>query len=104
MGNASPDAHELPIQRDEDDRGGRYSVRREGHEAEMIYTFADDDVISIDHTGVPTPLRGRGIAKALVARGVDDARREGRRIIARCPFARAQIERHPEWRRMLVED
>lgn len=43
-------------------------------------------------------LRGRGAGQALVLRAVEDARREGFRMLPLCPFARAQFDRNPEWR------
>jgi predicted GNAT family acetyltransferase len=36
-----------------------------------------------------------------VRQGVEDARRDGIVIIPLCPFAKAQIERHPEWQDVL---
>jgi predicted GNAT family acetyltransferase len=32
-----------------------------------------------------------------VRQAIEDARREGFAIIPLCPFAKAQIGRHPEW-------
>lgn len=81
--------------------GGRWMVVVDGHEAEMTYSRASAVLIIIDHTGVPDALRGRGVGQALVLRGVEDARREGFRILPLCPFAKAQFERHPEWRDVL---
>lgn len=81
--------------------GGRWVVVVEGHEAEMTYSRASATLIIIDHTEVPDALRGRGVGQALVLRAVEDARREGFRIIPLCPFAKAQFERHAEWRDVL---
>lgn len=64
----------------------------------MTYSRASAVLIIIDHTEVPDELRGRGVGQALVLRAVEDARREGFRIIPLCPFAKAQFERHAEWR------
>lgn len=55
----------------------------------------------VSTTEVPDALRGRGVGQALVLRAVEDARREGFRIIPLCPFAKAQFERHPDWRDVL---
>ncbi len=77
--------------------GGRWVIVVDGHEAEMTYSRASDELIIIDHTEVPDALRGRGVGQALVLRAVEDARREGFRIIPLCPFARAQFARHAEW-------
>ena len=92
-----------PDQAHREDRvsGGRWAVTVDAHEAEMTYSRASPTLIIIDHTEVPDPLRGRGVGQALVERAVLDARREGFRIIALCPFAKAQFERHPAWRDVL---
>lgn len=89
------------ITREEGDSKGRYSVTVDGHEAEMTYSRAGATTIIIDHTGVPDALRGRGVGQALVRRGVEDARAEGRKIVPLCPFAKAQIARHPDWQDVL---
>ncbi|HEX9207951.1 MAG TPA: GNAT family N-acetyltransferase [Steroidobacteraceae bacterium] len=81
--------------------GGHWVTVVEGHEAEMTYSRASATLIIIDHTEVPDALRGRGVGQALVRRAVEDARREGFRIIPLCPFAKAQFERHVEWRDVL---
>ncbi|TNF21604.1 MAG: N-acetyltransferase [Rhodobacteraceae bacterium] len=92
---------EFEITREETASKGRYAAVVDGHEAEMTYSRAGTSTIIIDHTGVPDALRGRGVGQALVRRGVEDARREGRRIVPLCPFAKAQIARHPEWQDVL---
>jgi predicted GNAT family acetyltransferase len=86
------------VQREERRSGGRYTIVVDGHESEMTYSRASPQLIIIDHTAVHDALRGRGIGQVLVTRAVEDARREGYRIIPLCPFAKAQFERHPEWR------
>lgn len=83
--------------------GGRWVTVVDGHEAEMTYSRASPALIIIDHTEVPDALRGRGVGQALVQRAVDDARREGFRIIPLCPFAKGQFQRHPEWRDVLSD-
>lgn len=91
----------IEITREEGETKGRYVTVVDGHEAEMTYSRAGATTIIIDHTGVPDALRGRGVGQALVRRGVEDARAEGRRIVPLCPFAKAQIEHHPEWQDVL---
>jgi uncharacterized protein len=92
----------LPITREEGSSKGRYLVRLDGAEAEMTYSRAGERIIIVDHTSVPDALRGRRVGQALVQRGVEDARAEGRQIVAHCPFAKAQISRHPEWQDVLA--
>jgi uncharacterized protein len=97
--NSSQD--DLSIERDEGVSKGRYFVRLDGVDAEMTYSRAGQGIIIIDHTSVPDTLRGRGVGLALVRRGIEDARMEGRVVIPLCPFAKAQIDRHPEWQDVL---
>ncbi len=91
----------IEITLEESDTKGRYSAIVDGHEAEMTYSRAGDTIIIIDHTAVPDALRGRGVGQALVQRGVEDARAKGLKIVPLCPFAKAQINKHPEWQDVL---
>ena len=97
-----PSDENLPTRRAESASEGRYSVQLEGVKAEMTYSRKDEQTVIIEHTGVPDALRGRHIGEALVQRGVEDARAEGRKIIPLCPFAKALISRHPEWQDILA--
>lgn len=92
---------QIQITREEGEAKGRYLAVLDGFEAEMTYSRAGAKMIIIDHTGVPDALRGRGVGQALVLRGIEDARAEGRKIVPLCPFAKAQIARHPEWQDVL---
>jgi predicted GNAT family acetyltransferase len=85
------------IAREVEGAKGRYVLRRDGAEAELTYSILSPETIIADHTGVPDALRGTGAGAALVARLVADARAEGVRVMALCPFVRAQARKHPEW-------
>ncbi len=80
-------------------RRGRYVARIAGveGEGEIVFTHRGPGVISADHTGVPDSMGGHGVAKALLAHMIEDARTSGFRIIPICSFVRAQYARHPEW-------
>ena len=81
--------------------GGRWTVVVDGHESEMTYSRASPTLIIIDHTSVSDALRGRGVGVVLVQRAVEDARRDGFKIIPLCPYAKAQFDRHAEWQDVL---
>ena len=82
---------------------GRYEARVEGKPpAELTYSRTSATLIIADHTGVPDALRGMGVGVALVKRMVEDARASGTRIVPLCPFVKAQMARHPEWRDVLA--
>lgn len=76
---------------------GRYVIARDGAEAELTYSITTTHLIIADHTFVPDAFRGTGAGVALVTRLVEDARAEGVKIVALCPFVNAQRLRHPEW-------
>ena len=82
--------------------GGRYVLKLDGAEAEMTYSRASPELIIIDHTGVPDSLRGKGAGQALALHAVEAARAGGWKIIPLCPFFKAQAQRHPEWRDVVV--
>jgi predicted GNAT family acetyltransferase len=46
-------------------------------------------------------LRGRKVGERLVRQAIEDGRRDGVVIMPLCPFAKAQIDRHPEWQDVL---
>lgn len=85
------------ITREHGETKGRYALRIGEAEAELTYSIASPTTIIADHTGVPDAMRGTGAGRALVERLVADARAEGVKIVALCPFVRAQAKRHPEW-------
>lgn len=85
------------ITREHGETKGRYALVQDGAEAELTYSIVSPTKIIADHTGVPDALRGTGVGVKLVERLVADARAEGVKIIALCPFVKAQSRKHPEW-------
>lgn len=72
------------------------SVMGVASEAELTLSKVSETLVIADHTFVPEELRGRGLAHALVARLIADAREKGLRIVPLCPFVRAYAEKHRE--------
>lgn len=94
MPAATPD-----IQLEESARGGRYFVPMpNGDDSRLTFVHAGEGRIVADHTFVPVPYRGEGIAEAMVERLVSDARARGWKITPACWFVAEEIERHaPDW-------
>lgn len=90
---------EITITRETTASKGRYIGRIVGvdGEAELTISRASPTLVIADHTDAPDSMRGMGVAQALAARLIADARAEGFKIIPLCPFVRAQYQRHPEW-------
>ncbi len=82
---------------------GRYViVFPDGLEAEMTFR-RDGDVMTIDHTGVPTEHEGQGVAAQLVNRAIADARAGGFKILPRCSYVVVAFQRHAkEWADVLA--
>lgn len=80
-------------------RGGRYFMTMpNGEESRLTFVKAGVGHIIADHTFVPVPYRGAGVAEALVERLVADARAAGNRVTPTCWFVADEFKRHhPAW-------
>lgn len=84
-------------------QGGKYVAQIDGepHHGMLEWEPGDgddqDDVRVATHTVVPKEIGGRGIAAMLVERLIEDARRDGFRILPRCSYVAAKFDEHPEW-------
>jgi uncharacterized protein len=79
----------------------RFELKIEDATAFLAYR-REGEALSLDHTEVPEHLSGRGVGSALVEGTLKLIRSRGLRVIARCTFVAAYIERHPEYRSMLA--
>ena len=60
------------------------------------------DVMVFPHTVIDEALRGQGLGAELVGGALDQVRRSGRRIEARCWYVAQYIDEHPEYRELLA--
>jgi uncharacterized protein len=79
----------------------RYEFDVEGGEALAFYRLADG-VMTVTHTEVPSHLRGRGLGSQMMRAVLQDVRRQGLRVVPRCPFVGDYIRRHPEFADLLA--
>jgi len=56
---------------------------------------------TLEHTFVPDALRGQGVAAALVAAALDEARRRGWTIVPACSYVAAFLQRRAEYNDLL---
>lgn len=56
----------------------------------------EGDTLVLTHTEVPRELSGQGVGSKLAAGVFDAIRASGHRVVPRCPFMAAYVERHPE--------
>ncbi|WP_078393898.1 GNAT family N-acetyltransferase [Shouchella patagoniensis] len=69
--------------------------------AEITYVESDESFIIIDHTFVDESLRGQGIASKLVASVVEEMKKQNKKIVPLCPFAKAEFDRVLDYQSML---
>lgn len=92
-----------PIAHEEKENRGAFFIEQDGKRlAEMTYSRANAGLVIIDHTEVDASLAGKGVGRKLLDAAVSWARETNTRIIATCPFAKAQFERDPSLRDVLA--
>jgi predicted GNAT family acetyltransferase len=74
---------------------GRFEAVVDGQLSVADYEI-EGRVMHMTHTGVPSALRGHGIAGALVKEALDYARAEGLKVNPLCSYVRVYMHRHPE--------
>ena len=62
----------------------------------------DGKVMTFTHTETPEETRGAGIASRLIEVALQAVRMRGLKIVPRCSFVRAYLEKHPEFQDLLA--
>ena len=78
-----------------------FEVEIEGKIAFTHYRL-EPGVITLSHTEVPPEFSGRGIGGVIARAALEHARREGLKVVAKCPFIAGWMRRHPEYNDLLV--
>ena len=73
----------------------RFEITIDSFTAELNYRLYDDGII-FTHTGVPSPLEGRGLGRLLVKAGLQYARENNLKVQSLCWFVDKYMERHPD--------
>ncbi|MBU8882924.1 N-acetyltransferase [Kaistella sp. DKR-2] len=91
------------IRQTNNEKKGVFEIYFDGKKAgEMTYTWAGEDKFIIDHTEVDEAYNGKGLAKQLVYAGVNYARKNGKKVIPLCPYAKATIAKNAELQDVLA--
>lgn len=84
-----------------DSQARRFLAPLQSGDAFVAYTEPDESTLDLQHTVVPPEAAGRGIGSALVEHVFVYVRERGKKIIPSCPFVRAWLERHPQYREQI---
>ncbi len=79
-----------------DTAGHKAWTEIDGNMASVEYIL-NEGVLDIQHTYVPAPLEGKGIASQLVKFVYDYACENGLEPAATCSYAQAWLKRHPDY-------
>ncbi|HEX7752390.1 MAG TPA: GNAT family N-acetyltransferase [Novosphingobium sp.] len=89
---------DVTITRHGDAQSGEYHAHIDGSDHIGRLTWVERGGARVaDHTLVPPPIGGRGVAMRLVEAMVADARAQGFKIVPLCSYVDAAFRRHPEW-------
>jgi len=80
----------------------RYEAQVDGAVAGEAYYKVAPGRITVLHTEVDPEFEGRGIGSLLAKDALDDARKKGLGVVARCPFIASFIREHPEYQDLLA--
>ena len=81
----------------------RFEMRSGDSTAFVEYRRAGERIVLL-HTEVPEALSGQGVGSKLVRGTLDAVRAEGLKVVPRCEFVAAYVERHPEYRDLLADE
>ena len=82
------------LQVNHDAHAHRLSAQVEGQWAQLDYEL-HGNTMSITHTAVPRPIRGRGVAAELMRNALELAAANGWTVDPVCSYAIAYMKRHP---------
>ncbi|GAB3720066.1 GNAT family N-acetyltransferase [Nocardiopsis nanhaiensis] len=82
----------------------RYEVSADGRVVGFsAYHLVAEGVLALPHVEVEPEFEGKGVASALMRESLDQVREQGLRIMPICPFARAFLERNPDYADLVHE-
>lgn len=83
----------------------QFLVDIDGKVAKLDYSVAEEGKsLDFQSTFVPPELRGQKIGDKIVLFALNYARDHQLKVIPTCPFVKTVVERHPEYRDLLIAD
>lgn len=94
---------EQAIEHQENGAKGAFYVEQDGRRlAEMSYSRTNATLVIVDHTEVDASLGGQGVGRKLLDAMVQWARATGTKVVPLCTYAKAQFDKDPSIRDVLV--
>ena len=93
----------MTIQHKESGSKGAFFIKEEDEMVgELVYSVTHDNQMMIEHTEVDEDMRGGNLGYELIQKAVGYARSHQYSIIPLCRFARAVLEKKPEFKDVLT--
>ena len=80
----------------------RFETYVGGQLAYLAYRLEGSTIYFV-HTEVPPEIEGQGIGGKLAKAGLEYARDHRLKVVPRCPFVAAYLQRHPEYQDLIAE-
>lgn len=80
----------------------RYEFHIDKYVPKIEYIITRNGEIYLTHTEVPVALEGKGVGSQLVEKVLKDIEKQGLRLVPLCPFVAGYIQKHPDWRRIVM--
>jgi predicted GNAT family acetyltransferase len=81
----------------------RFEMSLSGGDTAFVIYRREPDAVWLLHAEVPARVNGLGIGGRLVRATLDHLHAEGARVVPRCSFIRAFMDRHPEYDAMRAD-
>ena len=86
----------------ETDHAYKITLVVDGKKSKIEYELQKDRM-SLLHTEVPPELEGHGVGAAIVEKTLQYIAANNLQLVPWCPFVKAYLKRHPEWKRVLAK-
>jgi predicted GNAT family acetyltransferase len=80
-----------------------YEILLDGERVGCAFTEVHGHTVVFTHTEVGPAHQGKGLASTLARAALDDVRSRGEHVIARCPFIKGWIDKHPDYQDLLAQ-
>lgn len=80
----------------------RFEILVDGSLAGFAAYELRQDAVVFTHTEIDPEFRDTGVGGALARGALDQVRERGDRVVARCPFIAAYINKNPQYAELLV--
>ena len=91
----------MEIKNNQYDNNGSFEAFEDGVEAGVMTYVLGEGTLTIDHTEVGEEFSGKGVGSELVDAAVEFARKEDRKIIPVCSFAKKVLTESDEYKDVL---